>query len=122
MCEDVISAGNLAFIGRIWADCSPGYDASEDLAKVKERIREPAHFQAALGHYRGQVDPSRSGSPQWAAEQAAAWGRDTTQPTPAPARHPGRLPRHDPGAGQPGTAALRPPIAVRADRGASGTS
>src|SRR5262249_45155639 len=34
-----------------------------------------------------------------------------------PARHPGRLPRHDPGAGEPGAAALRPRIAVRADRG-----
>ena len=51
ICEDVISAGNLAFIDRIWADWSPGYDASEALPKVKEGIREPAHFQAALGYY-----------------------------------------------------------------------
>ena len=73
--------GRGAFIDRIWADWSPGYDASEDLPKVKECIREPEHFQAALGYYWGQFDPTRFGSPEWAAEQAAAWGRDITQPT-----------------------------------------
>jgi hypothetical protein len=48
VCEDVISVGNFAFIDRIWADWSA---TSEDLPKVKECIREPAHFQAALGYY-----------------------------------------------------------------------
>ena len=57
------------------------YDASEDLPKVKECIRDPAHFKAALGYYWGQFDPNRFGSEEWAAEQAAAWGRDITQPT-----------------------------------------
>jgi pimeloyl-ACP methyl ester carboxylesterase len=51
--EDVISADDFAFIDRIWADWSPGYDASEDLLRVKECIRQPEHFQAALGYYRG---------------------------------------------------------------------
>jgi pimeloyl-ACP methyl ester carboxylesterase len=78
---DVISADNFAFIDRIWADWSPGYDASEDLPKVKECIREPAHFRAALGYYWGQFDPNRFGSEEWAAEQAAAWGKEITQPT-----------------------------------------
>lgn len=55
--EDVVRAGDFAFIDRIWADWSPGYDASEDLPKVKERIRDPAHFKAALGYYWGQFDP-----------------------------------------------------------------
>jgi len=36
--------------------------------------------QAALGYYWGQFDPNRFGSEEWAAEQAAAWGRDITQP------------------------------------------
>ena len=81
VCEQVISADDFAFIDRIWADWSPGYDASEDLPKVKECIREPEHFQAALGYYWGQFDPTRFGSPEWAAEQAAAWGKDITQPT-----------------------------------------
>jgi pimeloyl-ACP methyl ester carboxylesterase len=81
VCEEVISADNFAFIDNIWADWSPGYDAAEDLPKVKDCIREPAHFQAALGYYWGQFDPTRFGSPDWAAEQAAAWGKDITQPT-----------------------------------------
>ena len=79
--EAVISADNFAFIDRIWEDWSPGYDASEDLPKVKECIRDPAHFKAALGYYRGQFDPTRFGSEEWAAEQAAAWGKEITQPT-----------------------------------------
>jgi pimeloyl-ACP methyl ester carboxylesterase len=79
--EDVIRADDFAFIDRIWADWSPGYDASEDLPKVKECIRDPAHFKAALGYYWGQFDPNRFGSEEWAAEQAAAWGKDITQPT-----------------------------------------
>ncbi|MDT7697828.1 MAG: hypothetical protein QOJ30_153 [Pseudonocardiales bacterium] len=79
--EDVISADDFAFIDHIWADWSPGYDASEDLPLMKDCIRDPAHFQAALGYYWGQFDPTRFGSPEWAAEQAAAWGDDITQPT-----------------------------------------
>jgi pimeloyl-ACP methyl ester carboxylesterase len=79
--EDVIRADDFAFIDRIWADWAPGYDASEDLPKVKECIRDPAHFKAALGYYWGQFDPNRFGSEEWAAEQAAAWGKDITQPT-----------------------------------------
>jgi pimeloyl-ACP methyl ester carboxylesterase len=79
--EDVIRADDFAFIDRIWADWSPGYDASEDLPKVKECIRDPVHFKAALGYYWGQFDPNRFGSEEWAAEQAAAWGADITQPT-----------------------------------------
>jgi hypothetical protein len=71
--EDVIRADDFAFINRIWADWSPGYDASEDLPKLKECIRQPEHFQAALGYYWGQFDPVRFGSTEWAAEQAAAW-------------------------------------------------
>jgi pimeloyl-ACP methyl ester carboxylesterase len=42
--EDVISADNFAFIDRIWGDWSPGYDATEDLPRVKECMRDPAHF------------------------------------------------------------------------------
>ena len=48
---------------------------------MKECIRDPAHFKAALGYYCGQFDNNRFGSEEWAAEQAAAWGRDITQST-----------------------------------------
>ena len=76
---DVISADNFAFIDRIWADWSPGYDATWDLAKVKESIGEPSHFQAAIGYYRAMFDPSRQ-SPDLADEQAAS-GQPTPKPT-----------------------------------------
>jgi hypothetical protein len=108
MAKDVIRADDFAFIDRIWADWSPGYDASEDLPKVKECIRDPAHFKAALGYYWGQFDPNRFGSEEWAAEQAAAWGQGHDPVHAVPAWHPRRLPRHDSGAGGPGAAALRP--------------
>ena len=79
--ETVIPANDFEFIDRIWGDWSPGYDASEDLPLVKECIRAPEHLQAALGYYWGQFDPTRFGSPDWAAEQAAAWGYSLRQPT-----------------------------------------
>jgi hypothetical protein len=55
--EDVIRADDFAFIDRIWADWSPGYDASEDLPKVKECIRDPAHFKSGPGLLLGTVRP-----------------------------------------------------------------
>ncbi len=79
--EDTIRGDDFAFIDHIWADWSPGYDASEDLPLVKDCLRDPAHFEAALGYYWGQFDPARFGSPSWAAEQAAAWGSPVSQPT-----------------------------------------
>jgi pimeloyl-ACP methyl ester carboxylesterase len=78
--EEIISANDFAFIDRIWEDWSPGYDATEDLPHVKECLRDPAHFQTALGYYWGQFDPSRMGSATWAEEQEAAWGHPITQP------------------------------------------
>ncbi len=78
--EKIISADDFAFIDRIWGDWSPGYDATEDLPYVKECLRDPAHFQTALGYYWGQFEPARMGSAMWAEEQEAAWGRPITQP------------------------------------------
>lgn len=78
--EDVISADDFAFIDNIWGDWSPGYDATEDLPKVKECLRNPAHFHTALGYYWGQFDPPRMGSPVWSEEQEAAWGLPITRP------------------------------------------
>ncbi len=78
--EEIISADDFAFIDGIWSDWSPGYDATEDLPLVKECLRNPAHFQTALGYYWGQFDPVRFGSPGWTEEQEAAWGGPVTQP------------------------------------------
>jgi hypothetical protein len=95
--EDVIRADDFAFIDRIWADWSPGYDASEDLPKVKDCIRQPEHFQAALGYYWGQFDPTPVRLPGMGRRAGRGLGQGRYRAHLVPARHSGRLPRHDPG-------------------------
>lgn len=51
----VVPAGDLAFIDRLWADWSPGFDATEELALLKPSLRDPANLQAALGYYRATL-------------------------------------------------------------------
>ncbi len=63
LADMAVPMDDLAFIDRLWADWSPGYDASEDLPKVKDCLRDPANLAAALGYYRATlsgvgVDPA----------------------------------------------------------------
>ena len=51
----VVGANDLAYIDMLWADWSPGYDATEDLALLKPSLRDPANLQAALGYYRATI-------------------------------------------------------------------
>jgi pimeloyl-ACP methyl ester carboxylesterase len=51
----VVASDDLAFLDMIWADWSPGFDATEDLASVKDCLRDPANLQAALGYYRATL-------------------------------------------------------------------
>jgi pimeloyl-ACP methyl ester carboxylesterase len=73
-----VAMDDLAFIRRLWADWSPGYDASFDLPKVKDALRDPDNLEAAIGYYRALLD-SADQAPELAAEQAA-----TQAPTPQP--------------------------------------
>lgn len=57
----VVAADDLAFIEGIWADWSPGYDASEDLPYVKRCLGTPENLDAALGYYRANVSPDTFG-------------------------------------------------------------
>jgi pimeloyl-ACP methyl ester carboxylesterase len=77
----IVPANDLAFIDGLWADWSPGYDAKEDLPRVKECLRNPANLQAAMGYYRAFFDPARFGSPSGMKEQESAWGLPIPQPT-----------------------------------------
>jgi pimeloyl-ACP methyl ester carboxylesterase len=77
----IVPANDLAFIDGLWADWSPGYDAREDLPRVKECLRNPANLQAAMGYYRAFFDPARFGSPAGMKEQESAWGLPIPQPT-----------------------------------------
>ena len=55
LAEMAVAMGDLAFIDRLWADWSPGYDASEDVPHVKDALRDPANLAAALGYYRATL-------------------------------------------------------------------
>lgn len=79
LADVVVPMNDLAFIDRLWADWSPGYDASADLALIKDSLRPAGHLAAALGYYRAQFG-SAPENPALEAEQAAA-GRQSEQPT-----------------------------------------
>jgi pimeloyl-ACP methyl ester carboxylesterase len=53
----VVGMNDLAFIDGLWADWSPGYDATTDLAEVKAALRNPDNLMAAIGYYRAMFDP-----------------------------------------------------------------
>ena len=55
LAEMIVGADDLLFIDRLWADWSPGYEASEDLGHVKGCLRDPAHLTAALAYYRATL-------------------------------------------------------------------
>jgi pimeloyl-ACP methyl ester carboxylesterase len=79
MADLVVPMDDLAFIDGLWADWSPGYDASEDLPHVKDALRDPANLTAALGYYRATLggvglDPDLD-------EVQAKGGAPTRQPT-----------------------------------------
>jgi len=79
--DEIVAANDLAFLEGLWSDWSPGYDASEDLPRVKACLRDPGNLRAALGYYRAFFDPARFGTPAATAEQAALLGRAPVQPT-----------------------------------------
>lgn len=78
--EAVVSAEDFAFIDYLWSYWSPGYEATEDLPRAKDCLRDPANLSAALGYYRSFFDPKRFGTEEAGAEQFAAWGSVPSQP------------------------------------------
>jgi pimeloyl-ACP methyl ester carboxylesterase len=65
LADMAVPMNDLAFIDGLWADWSPGYDATEDLALLKPSLRAPENLGAALGYYRATlsgvgVDPALS--------------------------------------------------------------
>lgn len=73
LADVLVAADDQAFIARLWADWSPGYDATEDLAFVRDALGTPENLAAALGYYRALFDPAKQ-SPDLAAEQQAVSG------------------------------------------------
>lgn len=60
LAELVVPADDMAFIDRLWAQWSPGYDASDDLPAAKATVREAANLRAALGYYRAALGAGHS--------------------------------------------------------------
>jgi pimeloyl-ACP methyl ester carboxylesterase len=80
--EAVVAADDMAFLDRLWAEWSPGYDAHLELEAAKRCLRAPANLAAALGYYRAD-DPGLDTEPlrdRWAAEHDAL-RRTAPQPT-----------------------------------------
>ncbi len=48
----VVSANNLEFIDRLWADWSPGHDATVDMDHIRASLGSRENLEAALGYYR----------------------------------------------------------------------
>ena len=78
--EDRLRQDNWEFIRNVWSDWSPGYPNDEDVDHFAEALADPEHLRTALGYYWGIADPPRYGTPDWAAEQGAAWGGAVPQP------------------------------------------
>jgi pimeloyl-ACP methyl ester carboxylesterase len=69
--EAVVSADEMAFIDRLWAGWSPGYDASEDLGFVKDCLGSRANLSAAIEYYRAALGSPADTCARFEAEQRA---------------------------------------------------
>ena len=58
LAEVALHLDDMAFIARLWADWSPGYDSEWDVAQVKQALAQPARQAAAIGYYRAMFDSS----------------------------------------------------------------
>ncbi|MDR2986991.1 MAG: alpha/beta hydrolase [Nocardiopsaceae bacterium] len=88
--DAIVAAGEMAFLDQLWRDWSPGYDAKQDLANVKECVREPSRLAAAIEYYRqngaggnggGEQGAGECGSAGRYAEEQQAAERQAPQPT-----------------------------------------
>ena len=62
--ESAVAADEMAFIDRLWADWSPGYQPGEHLGRVKESLRQPANLAAAIAYYRAAGAQGTASAPQ----------------------------------------------------------
>jgi pimeloyl-ACP methyl ester carboxylesterase len=60
--EAVVAADGMAFVDRLWADWSPGYEAAADLALVKDALGSPERLCAAIRYYRDTPSELRAPS------------------------------------------------------------
>ena len=58
LAEAQVPAADFALIDWLWADWSPGHDHSAHVAKVKDMLRRPGAFSAAIAYYRAVFSPA----------------------------------------------------------------
>src|SRR5215470_11075959 len=82
LADAVVAGDGMSFLDKLWRDWSPGYEAKDDLARVKECLRERANLAAAIGYYRatGVVGRPPGAADRYAAEEQAV-RRQPPQPT-----------------------------------------
>ena len=73
----VVGMNDFEFIDHLWEDWSPGYDGTEDIAHVKDALRDPAHLAAALGYYRATLNPAEHTVPELQPYENAIGGTPT---------------------------------------------
>ncbi|MFC4589427.1 alpha/beta fold hydrolase [Sphaerisporangium corydalis] len=68
-----VAATSDGFFEGLWRDWSPGYAAGQDVAHVKDCLRDPANLAAAIGYYRAMLGTTPP-TGRYEREQAAAGG------------------------------------------------
>ncbi|HEV3225271.1 MAG TPA: alpha/beta hydrolase [Acidimicrobiales bacterium] len=74
LAEFVLSMNDFEFIDHLWADWSPGYDATGDLVRVKDALRPEGHLAAAIEYYRATINPAEHTVPELQAQEEAIGG------------------------------------------------
>jgi pimeloyl-ACP methyl ester carboxylesterase len=78
--EQVVAAGDFAFLEQWWRDASPELDPSPIIERVKATFRQPGVVTAALDYYRHSFHPANRDPALQLLQQ-----RVSTAPTPVPA-------------------------------------
>ena len=58
MAESQVPDADFALIDYLWADWSPGHDHSAHVARIKQMLRQPGAFTAAISYYRAAFNPA----------------------------------------------------------------
>ena len=82
LAEYAVSLDDYAFIDRLWADWSPGFDGAWDAAQVKKSLASPDRLSAALGYYRAMFAGPPDDPDAAAAQAAGGDRRPATHPVP----------------------------------------
>jgi pimeloyl-ACP methyl ester carboxylesterase len=81
LAESVVAADGMSFVDQLWREWSPGFDAGEHLALVKQALADPANLAAAIGYYRANGPTAEQPAGGRYEREQAAVGHKPPQPT-----------------------------------------